>query len=200
MTLPITAPTTCPWLQKTAEFLNEIGIKTVEVDQVQGFLPNCRVVHGALEYSRLCDVGDLLHEAGHLAIMPGQFRDYLDGDVGKGLRRMLDEIQLMDLDPDEKLYRAAIQCSDAEASAWGWAAAHHLGIPVEMRILDHHFSNQGVEQRLSFEMGHHLGVHGLAHAGFCVTRPHLSKYMKRPAFPELLYWLQPVIEKGVMAP
>ena len=188
----------CPWLQKAAAFLNEIGIKAVEVDQVEGFLPNCRITHGSIEYSSACDVSDLLHEAGHIATVPAQFRSYLDGDVGVGQKRMLGEIAAMDLHPDERLHRAAMQCSDPEAAAWGWAVADHLEIPHELRILDHHFTNDGATHRMSMGMGHHLGIHGLSHGGFCVTRPSLEKYLGRPVFPRLLYWTQPVIERGDM--
>lgn len=199
MTQPSIPPSICPWLFKTASFLNEVGIQAFEVDHVSGFLPNCRITHGAIQYTRDCDVSDLLHEAGHLATVPEQFRSYLDGDVGAGHKRMLAELQLLNLSPDEKLHRAAMQCSDPEATAWGWAVAEHLGVPVELRILDHHFSNDGATQRLAFGMGYHLGINGLAHGGFCVTRPALEKYMGRPAFPRLLYWVHPEIPQGDMS-
>lgn len=189
----------CPWLQKAAAFLNEIGIKAVEVDRVKGFLPNCRITHGSIEYSRACDVSDLLHEAGHIATVPAQFRSYLDGDVGVGQKRMLDEIKEMDLHPDEKLNRAVMQCSDPEATAWSWAVAEHLEIPSALRILDHHFANDGATQRMSLGMGLHMGVHGLSHGGFCVTRSSLEKFLGRPAYPRMLYWMQPVIERGDMS-
>jgi hypothetical protein len=181
---------------KTAAFLNEIGIKTVEVDQVEGFLPHCRINQGGLEYTSSCDVSDLLHEAGHLATVPAQFRHYLDGNVSNGQRRMLEETAEMELDPDEWLNRAVMQSSDPEATAWGWAVGEHLGIPKHLRILDHHFDNEGAFQRLSLDMGSHFGISGLSHGGFCVTRPALEKVMGRPAYPKLLHWLQPAIERA----
>ena len=196
MTQSTTPPSICPWLVKTAAFLNEIGIKTVEVEQVEGFLPNCRITEGGLVYTSACDVSDLLHEAGHIATVPAQFRHYLDGDVSSAHKSMLRDIAEMDLEPDEWLHRAALQCSDPEATAWGWAAGEYLDIPKELRILNHHFEHEGASQRLGLDMGHHMGINGLSHGGFCVTRKMLEKPMGRPAFPRLLHWTQPVIEKA----
>lgn len=189
-----TSNSPCPWLLKAAAFLNEIGIPARQVDQVSGFLPNVHISKGELEYTASCDVSDLLHEAGHLATVPAQFRSFLDGDVSKGQNRMLKELQSLETGPDSPLYRAVIQCSDPEATAWGWAAGEHLGIPKELRILDHHFDGDGATQRMALGMGHHYGISGLSHAGFCVTRPALVKHMRRPAYPKLLYWAHPVID------
>lgn len=183
----------CPWLLKAVSFLNEIGINTRQVQSIEGFLPNVRITHGELEFTAACDVSDLLHEAGHLATVPEQYRSYMDGDVSGGHKRMFTEISDLALDPDGPLFRAMIQCSDPEATAWSWAVGEHLGIPKELRILDHHFDNGGADQRMGLEMGHHYGINGLSHAGFCVTRPALAAHMKRPAFPELAYWAHPVI-------
>lgn len=183
------------WLLKTAAFLNEIGIVTRLVDKIDGFLPCVRIVKGELEFTAQCEVSDILHEAGHIATVPLQFRAYLDGDVSPAQRKMLKEVSDAGTDPDEPLYRAVIQCSDPEATAWGWAAANHIGIPLEMRILDHHFDNGGADQRMGLELGHHFGIHGLSHAGFCVTSRSMAKHTGRPLYPNLAFWTQPVIQK-----
>jgi len=190
-----TQKTACPWLLKAVDFLNDVGLPTRIVDEVSGFLPHIRITQGELECTLLADVSDLLHEAGHLATIPEQFRAYMDGDVGKGQKRMFEEVGKDVRDPDGPLYRAMIQCSDPEATAWGWAAGEHLQIPKELRVLDHHFEDGGADQRMGLEMGYHFGINGLAHAGFCVTRPALAERMGRPAYPKLKYWIHPVINQ-----
>jgi len=194
MTSTTDTPEMSPWLRKTVDFLNGIGIVTRQVESIEGFLPCVRIAKGELEFTAQCEVSDILHEAGHIATVPAQFRSYLDGDVSPAQRKMLQEIADAGLHPDEPLYRAVIQCSDPEATAWGWAAAEHIGIPLEIRILDHHFDDAGADQRMGLELGHHFGIHGLSHAGFCVTSRSMAKHTGRPLYPGLAFWTQPVIQ------
>jgi len=58
---------------KIAKFLNEIGIRTIpaKLDR-QTFLPGILIREGQLlvDEEKLAFPGDLLHEAGHLAVAP----------------------------------------------------------------------------------------------------------------------------------
>jgi hypothetical protein len=100
-----------PIAQRIVEFLNGIGlgVNTGEVPDTT-FLPGIHIVNGGLlvDEARLKYPGDLLHEAGHLAVMPPERRTSIEGDTGS--------------DGGEEL--AAI--------AWSYAAALHLDLPPEV--------------------------------------------------------------------
>jgi hypothetical protein len=65
-------------------FLREIGLSVVagKVDD-ESFLPGIEVVDGGLvvDEVKLKYLGDLLHEAGHLAVTPSESRAHLSGEV-----------------------------------------------------------------------------------------------------------------------
>ncbi|WP_207190770.1 hypothetical protein, partial [Enterococcus faecium] len=133
-----------------------------------------------------CRVSGLLHEAGHLAITPQMFRPLMDGNISSGQREMLRVVGESNLHPDDSLYRAVIQCSDIEATAWAWAAGRHLGLPGEEIIRTDEYDGEGESIRISLQVGAYIGIHGLAHAGFCAVR-------SRPgvvAWPNLKFWTQ----------
>jgi hypothetical protein len=44
----------------------------------------------------------------------------------------------------------------------------------------------GAEMRLSLSMGMYIGIHGLAHAGFCST----NRFGRLPQYPKLAFWTQ----------
>ncbi len=84
--------------------------------------------------------------------------------------------------------RAALQCSDPEATAWAWAAGKHLGIPEDEIILDSEYGNDGAGIRLALSLRSYPGINGLAHAGFCAVRDGVAPL---PVFPALAHWTQP---------
>src|ERR1051326_6795330 len=89
-----------------AGFLASIGLQTAPaVLPKAGFLDGLMISRGVLliDEARLVFPGDLLHEAGHLAVVPAERRTLLDGNAGG--------------DPGEEM--AAI--------AWSYAAALYLG-------------------------------------------------------------------------
>lgn len=130
------------------DFLQSIGI-TVQSGEVSGdtFLPAIRITGGVLVYDaqRLRWPGDLLHEAGHIAITPAAQRagltDALDGN---------------DLAP---------HAGEVEAIAWSWAALVHLGLPPELLFHPEGYKGQSAGLMLTYSMGIHPGAVGLARAG-----------------------------------
>ena len=66
-------------------FLREIGIPVEAASLAHGetFLPGIRLERGALlvDDAKLAYPGDLLHEAGHVAMTPPELRSHLSGDV-----------------------------------------------------------------------------------------------------------------------
>ena len=109
---------------------------------------------------------DLLHEAGHLAVITAADRNRLDGNV-----------EVANPEPVE-----------AAAIAWSYAAAMHLQIDV--RELFHSGGYRGRAEALafSFEMGVYPGAAALENLGLAkLKRPGVQG----PTYPEMLTWLAP---------
>jgi hypothetical protein len=180
-------------LQKVVDALTAIGLEVLFVDGASGFLSGVRIVGGALHISPDCAVSDVLHEAGHLSCTPGRYRGRANDDLDVLAREMLDDLDRLKVEPDSPLYRAVIQCSDPEATAWAWAFGRHLGLEPEVIIEDHQYPDDdgngtGAEVRLALSVGRYIGVHGLAHAGFCST----NRFGRLPVYPNLAFWTQEV--------
>ncbi|QMI49718.1 hypothetical protein [Burkholderia sp. MBR-1] len=171
---------------RVVTFLNEIGIVSRYEVGATGFVEGCRIDRGTLAIDPKCRVSSLLHEAGHLAITPSCFRALMDGNLYTGQRHMLEIVQKTAAHPDDPLYRAAIQCSDPEATAWAWSAGVALGLPDVEIVRDDEYEGEGAAIRLSLQCRMYVGVHGLAHAGFCAIRPRVGV----EAWPKLNFWTQ----------
>lgn len=176
-------------LSRAISFLRSIGIPCEERAGTRGFLTGVRVRCGGLVYDPACPVSNVLHEAGHIATVPLAWRHLLNDDVSVAHRVMFKDIARMNLpDPDAPLMRAALQCSDPEATAWAWAAGKHLGIPDDEIILDSEYGHDGAGIRLALALRGYPGINGLAHAGFCSVRAGAGPL---PVFPALAHWTQP---------
>src|SRR5471032_920746 len=81
-----------PTVVKVCAGLNAIGIETVFVKEATGFLQNIRIVNGTLHVSPACDASDVLHEAGHLAIIPRRYRAQANDDLDVLTKFMLDDL------------------------------------------------------------------------------------------------------------
>ena len=96
------------------DFLNEIGIPTVfDTLNEPTFLPGVLIDSGSMrvDQSKLAYPGDLLHEAGHIAVSKPEDRIKMVGDAGGG--GMGDEIAAM---------------------LWSFAAVKALNLPEEIRL------------------------------------------------------------------
>lgn len=179
-------------LHRCIEFLNEIGLPTWIEIGASGFTKGVDIRRGELYVDpEAASPSGLLREAGRLAITPGEYRHLMDGDVQGGQAKMLAMVNQMGVVIDSPLYRAVIQNSDPEATAWAWAAGTHLGLRGDVIINDCDQQGEGAIVRMQVSNNTYLGINGLSHAGFCVTRKHLSPIRKLPVFPMLAYWLQP---------
>ncbi len=165
--------------QKLLTFLRSNGITVHEVKNLPeaGFLESILLKDGGMYITPEAKISSILHEAGHLAIIPAQFRHLASGDL-RGLQQMFDALDNEPL--DSHLMRAALQCGDTEATAWAYAAGVHLGIPEKLIIQDDEYSGTGNEIRAMVAIGCYFGVHGLQHAGMCLKRE----------WPRLIRWTQ----------
>lgn len=179
----------CPYVLKATQFLADIGLAVLWRPGASGFIDHIEVVAGAPHLDPRCSVSALLHEAGHVALVPKRYRSMLSGDVRRALGKVFDEPSVAELPPDHPTLRALLQASDPEATAWAWAAGRHLGLPDELIIVDREYSGGGADIRLALAARRYVGIHGLMHAGFCVVRA--TPYRPLPTYPNLAFWLQP---------
>ena len=149
-------------------FLREIGleVKARTIDEPT-FLPGITVDRGLLVFdpARLRYPGDLLHEAGHLAVRPGSERPGVSGDLGN--------------DPAEEMM----------AIAWSWAALVHLGLPPE--VVFHPEGYRGGSQSLieNFAQGRFLAVPMLQWVGMTYDQRR-ARELQAAAYPQMTRWLR----------
>ena len=77
-----------PLVARIAEFLLSIGLEVAAVNRLENtFLPGVAIQNGVLviDEQRLLYPGDLLHEAGHLAMLPPSQRTVTDGSISEDL-------------------------------------------------------------------------------------------------------------------
>jgi len=178
-------------LPRVVEALRQIGLDVRLVLAATGFLDGIRIEGGALLVAPACRISNLLHEAGHLACVPARYRHLATDDIDALVPVMFDDVTRLGVDPDSPLYRAILQCSDTEATAWAWAFGTHLGLEPETIIEDYQYPDEdgtgsGAEVRLQVSMGMYFGVNGLASAGFCST----NRFGRLPVYPNLAFWTQ----------
>lgn len=178
----------CPHAELAMQFLSAIGLQVQVEAGASGFIDRVAVVEGGLRVDPLAPASGLLHEAGHLAVMPTRFRHFLTGNLGEGMRQAFAALDQLDLEPDDPLMRAMLQTSDPEVTAWAWAAGKAIGLPDEIIIEDDDYQGEGEGIRIALAANSYVGINGLSHAGFCV--PRRNPYRALPVYPELAHWLQ----------
>ncbi len=170
-------------------FLEGLGLVVQQDAKVDGFLAGVEIADGVLRVESAADdiAGELLHEAGHLAIIPGQFRSIASGDlsgVSETMGQWIDA-NISEVGPDDPTVRAILQCGECEAVAWSYAAAAAVGIDTRIPFF-RGFEGDGLALHDQVASGYYFGVHGLAAAGMTdLPRPHSAI-----PFPTMRRWLQ----------
>lgn len=159
-------------LERIVRFLRSVGLEPIEapLDETS-FLPGVAIVRGRVTYDpqRLRWPGDLLHEAGHIAITPPNQRAFLDATLPP---------------------LSADHAGEVEATAWAYAATVAIGLdPI---VLFHEGGYQGHSRELAFSysMGCFPGVNGLRAAGMAHSETEAAGRGTR-AYPAMLHWLRP---------
>lgn len=149
-------------------FLREIGLD-VQVRELTEptFLPGILIQHGGVVVDpvRLEHPGDLLHDAGHLAVVPPEQRAAMHGDAG-------DDVT-----------------NEMMAMGWSYAALVHLGL--DPSVVFHAEGYQGGARTMlaSFAEGRYLAVPMLQWIGLTLDEHHARAEGKAP-YPHMLRWLR----------
>ena len=170
--------------ERVIEFVRSIGLNLSEVPEASGFIKHVRIERGGLLVSPLAPSSAILHEAGHLAVIPGDFRGNISGDVDDCLEALLEGVSI---EPESPLYWGLVQASDQEATAWAWLAGRHLGLEETEIIADREYAAGGKQVRQSLKVQAHPGYNGLRHSGMLPKR---TSVMGREEL-KLSRWLQP---------
>lgn len=173
------------YLPLTVGFLRKIGLRVDSGTTQLSFLDRVMISQGGLIVDGDAPVSNILHEAGHLAILPAVVRSKAKDDLSDAFSfgfGLCDNPELLEY-PDHPFIRAMLQAGDAEATAWAWAAGRAIGVPDEMIILDSQYGGAGGGIRLGLTFKQYLGIHGLFHAGMC-------GHPQRGGYPSMSKWLQ----------
>ena len=158
--------------EKIIEFIRDVGIAVGDGEVGdQSFLPGIEVVEGSLVVDRqkLKYPGDLLHEAGHLAVTPSVYRLSLSGEV---------------LTPD-----STTELIEMEAMLWSYAACLYLGLDPRVVFHENGYHGQSDALLQNFGIGVFLGVEGLQRAEMTFSRSEAERLGREP-FPVMQKWLK----------
>ena len=134
----------CEIVARITGFLEKAGLP-VRCEEIAEptFLPGIAVRHGVLTFDpeRLLYPGDLLHEAGHLAVISAGERTLLHGEVGDDAAR------------------------EMAAIAWSWAAGLEIGLAPS--VVFHADGYKGGSDSIvdNFTAGRYFGVPMLEYYG-----------------------------------
>ena len=155
-----------PLTEKLAAFVRGIGIDVHPASLPEPtFLPGLDIRHGAIlvDEARLTFPGDILHEAGHIAVASADERA---------------RPQLSPTPGDEMT-----------AIAWSYAAALHLGIPVDVLFHPGGYKDGSTALIENFTEGRYIGVPLLQCYGMSVE-PRQAAVRGVEPYPHMLRWLR----------
>jgi hypothetical protein len=154
-----------PLTERLAAFVRGIGVEVRAATLSEPtFLPGLDIRHGAIlvDESRLTYPGDILHEAGHVAVA----------------------------DPAERRAPTLSPSPGDELAtiAWSYAALRHLGIDPAV-VFHAAFKGGGPSIIENFTGGHYIGVPLLQAYGMS-CEPHRAAEKGLPPFPHMLRWMR----------
>jgi len=159
---------TNPLTRQLVDFISGIGIQVrVGITPDNVILPGILVDKGTLlvDESKLKYPGDLLHEAGHIAVMTSIQRETSHNDVSKNAG---DEIA---------------------ALAWSWAALVHLNLAPEVVFHADGYKGGSASLIEAFSNGSNLGVPLLQWMGLTFDEKKAGQ-LNSKAFPHMQRWLR----------
>jgi hypothetical protein len=159
------------------DFIADIGLQIAEADLPHDtFLPGIALRAGGLivDRTKLLWPGDLLHEAGHLAVLPADIRANAEDDL-------VDAVEVE-------------HAGEQEAMAWAYAAAKAVGIPVGVLIHDGGYKGRSADILSMYEFGIYPGLRGLCAIGLAFspgfTPAGSALQSDHLHYPNMLRWLR----------
>lgn len=162
------------YLHTITAFVRSIGIDIIfDTITEETFLPGILIDKGQLTIDKehLLYPGDILHEAGHIAAMPGAERYHLRGNIGsvKNESEALGEEMM--------------------AIAWSYAACVATGIPPEIVFHEHGYKGASQWYISQYNAGNYLSLPLMQWAGFCYD-PKQAAVNNAVPYPAMIRWLR----------
>ncbi len=154
-----------PLTERLAGFVRGIGIDVRAATLSEPtFLPGLEIRHGAIlvDEARLTYPGDMLHEAGHIAVADPAER----------------HAPILSPSPGDEL----------TTIAWSYAALRHLHLDPAI-VFHGAFKGGGASFIENFTAGHYIGVPLLQAYGMR-CEPHRAAEKGLPPFPHMLRWMR----------
>jgi hypothetical protein len=157
-------------LNAILSFLDDIQLSASEgFVPPDSFLPGLRISRGALIFDRaaLRWPGDLLHEAGHIAVTPSSLRSALDAALESP--------------------GCVPHAGEAEATAWAYAAIVHLHLHPSVLFHEGGYRGHSAGLIMSYSHGVYPGAFGLAQAGMTLVGRD-AQLAGVPPYPRMTRW------------
>jgi len=170
-TRPATRPTI--ELERCIEFLNSIGIECIftTLEKNESFLPGLRIKGGSIEIdlNHLENPGDILHEAGHIAVVAASERATLNSEsLSKREWREAEEMM---------------------ALAWSYAACVHLQLPPHFVFHEQGYRGSAKTLAAGFMQGSYIGLPMLQWLGLAADEKNAPLLGVEP-FPAMIKWVR----------
>jgi len=153
------------------DFLKKIGIDSERRAITETtFLPGIKIEAGRLvvDVEKLAYPGDLLHEAGHIAVTPGEGRLHMFDDVkNDSLATSLEIVAIL----------------------WSFAALRYLNLPTAFVFHEGGYKGQSQWFIEQFESGSYIGLPLLQWMGMTFDEKKAAE-QNVPPFPVMLKWLR----------
>lgn len=159
-------------LDSCLSFLATIGIPVKEATLPEGsFLPGLSIEKGCIivDRLRLKHPGDILHEAGHIAVVPASERSSLDAEI-IAKRKDANVEELM-------------------AIAWSYAACVHLRLDPYLVFHEDGYRGGGAYIAEAFDNNQYFGVPVLQWVGMTMEKKNPDA-SDQPVYPAMLKWLR----------
>jgi hypothetical protein len=154
------------------DFIRSIGIPIkLESFPEETVLPGIKIEHGGIviDTEKLLYPGDILHEAGHLAVAPPDIRQTMHGA----------------LDPKQDFEIAG----ELMAIPWSYAAAIYLQIDPLIVFHADGYHGGGDSILDNFSQGRYFGLSTLQWAGMTYDEKN-AKENGQPPFPHMIKWVR----------